>query len=517
MKKIISTDALAICASALFAAAVHARAGAAQFVTYEQFGAKGDGKTDDRAAIVAAHDEANRRGAPVKAKDGAVYYVKSDDGTAVIKTDVDFGKAKFIIDDTEVKKLNSPLFAVKPDRDEFKVKDVKSLARGQKSIGVSLPCRCVVHVKYDGVKRYIRFGLNQNSGTAQQEILVVGKDGKIDASTPLLWDYPGISAMTAYPMDEKTLTVKGGEFTTVANRAESKYRYHNRGFSVNRSNVRIEGIRHLVTGEQDHGAPYGGFLNISHCASVVVTGCTFSAHKTYTTIGSAKKPVPMGSYDLSVNNAADISFLDSRQLTDIKDSKYWGLFGSNYCKNLLFDGCEFSRFDAHMGVANATILNSKLGYMGIHMIGFGTFRVENTTVYSDYFFDLRQDYGSTWDGDVVVKNCRFVPPAKCWQARVFMGSNSGMHDFGYGCTMPETITIDGLTIDDSACAGKKSFGPYLFCDFNPKMKDGSYVEKFPYKTTKKVILKNVKTSSGRELLTSPNSYMFRNTEVVNGR
>ena len=43
----------------------------ADVVTYEQFGAKGDGTTDDLPAIVAAHKAANARGLPVKARSDA--------------------------------------------------------------------------------------------------------------------------------------------------------------------------------------------------------------------------------------------------------------------------------------------------------------------------------------------------------------------------------------------------------------------------------------------------------------
>jgi FHS family L-fucose permease-like MFS transporter len=49
--------------------------GGAKVVTYEEFGAKGDGRTDDRSAIVRAHAAANERGARVRAKDGATYYL----------------------------------------------------------------------------------------------------------------------------------------------------------------------------------------------------------------------------------------------------------------------------------------------------------------------------------------------------------------------------------------------------------------------------------------------------------
>ena len=172
---------------------------AAEPMTYEMFGAKGDGKTDDRAAIIATHKAANEKGAPVRAKDGATYYVKSDEGTAVVKTDVDFGTAKFVIDDTEVKRYHSNLFAVKPSKGEFSVKGVKSLKRGDRNIGTTLPAKCLVHVWYDGVKRYIRYGANQNNGTAQQEVLVVHPDGTIDDTTPLLWDYTSGKSLAFSP------------------------------------------------------------------------------------------------------------------------------------------------------------------------------------------------------------------------------------------------------------------------------------------------------------------------------
>ena len=56
-------------------------------VTYEDFGAKGDGKTDDINAIAATHAFANQQSLPVKANDGATYYIGGKERTAIIKTD----------------------------------------------------------------------------------------------------------------------------------------------------------------------------------------------------------------------------------------------------------------------------------------------------------------------------------------------------------------------------------------------------------------------------------------------
>src|SRR5690606_23965848 len=184
---------------------------------------------------------------------------------------------------------------------------------------------------------------------------------------------------------------------------------------------------------------------ISNCAYVTVKNCILTGHKVYSTIGSAGVPVSMGSYDININRALNITFENCSQTNDINDSGYWGIMGSNYCKNLVYDGCIFSRFDAHMGVANATIRNSTLGHQGINAIGSGTFLVENSTIRGTTLINLRSDYGSTWEGDFIIRNCIFVPRGlKSGNVNLIGGSNSGQHDFGYTCYMPKKILIDGL-------------------------------------------------------------------------
>ena len=499
-----------------FAAVLVARAiCAAGVVTYEEFGAAGDGKSDDMSAIVAAHAAANEKGLPVRAGDGRTYYIGGGAQTAEIRTDVDFGTASFVIDDREVplKKRATPVFRIPHSARPVAVKGIAALARGQGSLGVVLPGPSLVEVVDATVRQYIRYGLNQNKGRPKREVLLAAADGTVDPSTPVIWDYGKVTHAVAYPLDAKTLTIRGGRFTTIANRAESRYTYFGRGFDVSRSNVRIEGLRHDVTGEGDHGAPYRGFVTVSYAANVMVSNCVFTAHKTYRTIGAAGKPVSMGSYDISAGSAVNVSFVDCRQTTDINDGRYWGIFGSNYCRNLLYDGCTFSRFDAHMGVANATVRNSELGHMGINAIGFGTFLVENTTVRSGSFFNLRGDYGSTWHGDFIVRNCTFVPRDGKKAAALVNGYSYDWHDFGYECFMPRRIVFDGLVIDDS-CHPEKYDGPFVFGMFNSKNTGSGYVEGHPYHVTEEVVLRNVTTKSGKPVRLSPNKWMFRNVKVV---
>jgi len=484
------------------------------WVRYSDFGAKGDGKTDAMNAIAAAHAFANQQGLPVKVDDGGTYYISGKERTAVIRTNTDFGKAAFIIDDTNVENRNASVFLVSSSLQSFPLKGVSSLKRNQKKIDVTLPGPCLITVTNADKKHYIRFGLNQNNGAAQTDIFIVDKNGKVDMDAPIIWDFDQITEISALPIDEKPLTITGGLFTTIANQAESKYTYYQRNIAIKRSNVTVNGLEHRVTGEGDHGAPYGGFLSIRDCAYITVRNTILTGHKTYSTIGNAGKPVSMGTYDLSPNRALNVSFIKCSQTNDINDRTYWGILGSNYCKNMLYDSCVFSRFDAHMGVANATIRNSTLGHMGINAIGSGTLTVENSTIRGGTLVNLRSDYGSTWQGEFIIRNCTFVPSGgRPVTASLIGGSYSGQHDFGYTAYMPERIVIENLRIDDSNHPQNYQ-GPAIFANFNPQMTNESYQEQFPYVITKEVVLKNVTTTSGKPLRLSDNPFMFRNVKVV---
>ena len=483
------------------------------WVQYSDFGAKGDGKTDDIDAIAVTHAFANQYRLLVKADPGATYYIGGKERIALIQTDTDFGTAAFLIDDTKVENREAPIFLVNSRLKPFKLDGIRSLKRNQERIDVSLPGPCLITVTDSQVKHYIRFGLNQNNGSPKTDIFVVDKKGQVDMDAPIIWDFDQITEITALPIDESTLTITGGRFTTIANQAESKYTYHSRNILIRRSNVTVDGVEHRIRGEGDQGAPYRGFFSIRDCSYVTVKNTILTGHKTYRTIGSAGKPVSMGSYDLSVNRALNVSFVNCSQTNDINDRTYWGVLGSNYCKNLLYDNCTLSRFDAHKGVANATIRNSTLGHMGINAIGSGTLVVENSTIRGRSLINLRSDYGSTWQGEFIIRNCVFVPAdGRPSNASLISGFYSGQHDFGYTCYMPERITIENLQIDDSNHPADYQ-GPAIFRNFNPDMTDDTYQEKFPYIKTKKVILRNVKTASGKALRVSDNPIMFQHVKI----
>ena len=211
-------------------------------VSYSDFGAKGDGISDDIDAIAATHEFANQHNLEVVADSGATYYIGGKDQTVNILTDTDFGSASFIIDDTDVENRNAHIFSVNSILKPFKPENITSLKRFQNKIDVSLPGSGIVVVNDSNVKRYIRFGPNQNDGSSQTDLFVVDKNGNVDGNTPVIWDFNHITDITILPIDEKQLKITGGHFTTLANRDESKYTYYARGISINRSNVLVEGL-----------------------------------------------------------------------------------------------------------------------------------------------------------------------------------------------------------------------------------------------------------------------------------
>ena len=482
-------------------------------INYSDLGAIGDGVSDDAIFIKATHEVANHYGFDVKADDDALYNITGKKVSAIISTNTDFGNATFIIDDTNVDDYTSSIFEVRSKKPSFKINHIKSIKKGQKKINIKINEAALVKVIDNNVRMYIRYGLNQNNGKEQTDIFLIDKNGNVNENTPIIWDFKNISEMNLFLIDQEKLEIQGGKFITIANQVEEEnHPYYSRNILVNRSNVEINNLKHFVKGEGNHGTPYQGFISIKNASNVKIKNCLLTGHKTYQKIGNAGKLVSRGSYDLSVISSTNVLFKNCRQTNDINDETYWGIFGSNYCKNLIFENCTLSRFDAHMGVYNATIRNSTLGYMGIKLIGFGKFLVEDSTIGGENLVSLRQDYGSTWNGDFKIKNCVFIPSkTKSSTLSLFSGKNSGLHDFGYTCYMPNKIEIDQLLIKDSHLKDYDSL--FIFSDFNSKMKNENFEELYPYIKTKIIKINGLNIESKKKLEISKNSFMFKDLKI----
>ena len=453
-------------------------------IYYKDFGAKGNGEADDFYAIKACHDEANKWGHTVNAEEGATYYIGKENGTdsIIVKTDTYLNCCTFIWDDrvlpdpSESKAYLSPIYQIAPSESSYSLSGsslpVKSLASGATSIENFAPGKRVLVLIYDNTKRhYIRFGGNQNNGTAQKEIIIVNADGTIDPTTPVQWDYSTLSKMEIYHIDEEPLVFSGGRkgqinnygalgtfdnfdcidrttIHTIFNDAPSEYKYHNRNIEVRRSNVTVQNFEHILDDNVEHSAPYGGFVNVVYATDIVVDGMVFQKQRAFSTTGAGGN-VSMGSYEIHADYANNVTWQNCRQSNFFQPNGsviYNGYMATNYCKNLVFDNMTSCSFDSHCGLYNGTIKNSTVEHL--NFIGGGLCKLENVTVYTDganAAICLREDYGSIWDGEVIIDGL-VMKTSKENVTLSVMRAYWTNHDFGYTCYLPERVSINNAKI-----------------------------------------------------------------------
>ena len=489
-------------------------------VFYKDFGAVGDGVTDDFHAIKAAHDYANEHKLPVYAEAGKIYYI-GDAPIAKrefisIKTTTHWDGAEFILDDAKIpvehkfpkhivkgvevdsedyikagddettcdrclKKVSKdptgctcnysgwhtlPVFKIESD---YAIENISEQFAGT-SLMIGDTClrtsdgevwrpgrNMLVKVECDSIRRYIRLGGNEDNGSAQTEILIVDAEGNIDKDTPVTWDYRKLTKVLAKCVDDEPITVGGGEeratVTTYANQGPNYYYMYGRNIKVTRSNVLVEGINHKIEREGlAEGKCPVGYTSTEFANNVTYKNMRFKRQKSHY---DASNKTVLGSYEILAGNCNRLSWIncDQWQFFDPDGGvRYWGFFGSNYCRNYYLENCFLESFDAHCGANNVTIKNSPFEH--INCVGLGLIDVENLTVYTDGCrtgITMRGDYGNTWDGEIRIKNLELrssnVKGANhqlsVMSSTYFSWAN---HYFGYTTHMPEKYTLDNCRI-----------------------------------------------------------------------
>ncbi len=462
-------------------------------VSYAEFGAVGDGVTDDFAALKKAHVYANEKGVPVKAEKGKKYYVAPHEDCIPVKTDVDWTDAEFIIDDKSADKDSRvwqyPLFIVKRDADpvDVEVPEGMTVASGQTKLDLTFAKPTMLMIYNDNHDDFIRYGTGL-AGFSEPRlvVLLVDENGNVDQSTPLQRDYDTVTRIVAYPTDDSPLLLRGGKFTTIANDDPIAMHYYWRNIKIERSNVTVKNVQHYVTEEGEEGSPYCGFFRVEYACNVLFENCVLTAHKIYYN----SYGIYQGTYDTALKCCNKVKYLNCTQANDICGPTY-GVICTDLCKNLYMLGCKFSRFDAHMGVYNATIKDCELG-QHVSITGGGTLLVENVITYAkkgtwfNRFITLRHDYGSFFDGDVIVRNCTMYSERGI---NYLIAGGWNDWDFGYEIRYPRTVTIDNVRlITDTEEFDHNCL--YIFC----KQSDTSYADalksKNPPILTEKVIIKN---------------------------
>ena len=493
---------------------------------YEDFGAVGDGTTDDFDAIIATHEAANAwqaanpsQRAIVMATPGATYYIgpsyvnphyfggvyrpyssfppvtgnmwvaawyqlthqyRHEARWAVIQTDVDWGNATFIVDDTTLGRrdmFNDVRFG--GARNIFFVESVYA------PITIANPTNFPV---YPGMLTYNLPGINfpalilaenanlrqfgrtwdgltlSHGGFFQNELFLIDENGVIDQNGPVVWDFTPTS-ITVFPVDETPLTITGGNFNTVVNRVDLAG-YMERGIIIHRSNVTLEGINHILTNERAYGTAentgrrpsYSGFFALEWAANTVMRDISTMSHQSVT----------WGSYSIHIGFAINLlmeNVVQSNSISILSPlPNRHGVINTDWSKNIVLDGVYLNRFDAHRGLTNLTILNSTLGNHGINLVGCGLFYMYNSTVVGRAsMITLRPDYGLRWEGDVVMRNNTFETTSANPTLFADFGGVpfGGVLNHGYSSSLPLNIFIDGLEIVRPAGINRL----YIFQDF----------------------------------------------------
>jgi hypothetical protein len=157
----------------------------------------------------------------------------------------------------------------------------------------------------------------------------------------------------------------------------------------------------------------------------------------------------MGSYEIAASFSNKVSWIRCTQTNFYGSDGYargGGIMGTNGCRNMLFDGCLLTSFDAHTAAYNVTLKNSTCEHL--NFIGAGDILLENMTVYSDIkeaAIVLRNDYGSTWNGTVTINQMTLKTRNTTPEIDLILAQYA-RHDFGMKTYLPHTVRVTGLSV-----------------------------------------------------------------------
>ena len=157
----------------------------------------------------------------------------------------------------------------------------------------------------------------------------------------------------------------------------------------------------------------------------------------------------MGSYEIQAEYSANVTWRHCRQSNFFEPDgsiQSRGYMNTDYCRNLRFEDMLSCSFDAHRNLYNATLVDVVAEHL--NFIGGGTVRIENVTVYTDgnaAGIVLRQDYGATWCGDVIINGMTLRSSYESDRISLIKAIYNN-HNFGYTCYLPRKLEINNVKL-----------------------------------------------------------------------
>lgn len=419
-----------------------------KYITYEDVGTVEENE-DAYNIIKTTHEIANKNGYEVRAtaKEYHIYRLNSI-SPIYIETNTNWNGANFIIHDENIKDYETKryaIFEITPEEDNIILESKELLNEIQlnKQIGKIEAlkgygnCLCIAY-NYNK-KQYIRSGIDNNSGEYQEDIFRIDNEGNL--LNDIKWNFDAVSKLVLIPIPEEVVIIENGNFQTnlPSDRSEELEGYYTRNILCKRSNTILKNINHTLDDIEALGGPYYGFIRVRYATQIEIKDCNLIAHK-YQKVSN---------YDLILDRTTNIC-LDNVNCEDIENDNRWGIVGSNYTKDVIYKNCNLNRIDAHCGVHNLTIDKCTIGIKGLTLIGSGKLKITNTIrIGGNAFIELREDYGSTWNGEIEIENCKYniKKGGKLLGFKVTYDSDESLHDYGYEKTLPD-IYVRNLKIED---------------------------------------------------------------------
>lgn len=411
------------------------------------FGAKGDGTTDDTVAITAAFNYAKASKQNIFFENKKYIYNPAD--TVEFSRSIDFGHAELIRNDgvnvnKPIVKLVNDKPTIEIDPDSFTYPVTKGTQRISQLAGYG---NAYVQVEDSSKKIFKREGVanDPGEGVTKFDQFTVDNDGYL--TSQLTYDFDDFSKVTVFPINSEWSVIKGGKFLSIIDESED-YRYFKNGIEIQRSNTIIENIYHDVDQNKVMG-PRSGFINVQNCANIILRNVKLQP----------LKYADYGTYDFNPEKVVNLTLENviAQNYTD----DLWGFMGGNFLKNVLVANSKISRFDAHMGITNLTIRDSEIGRGGIQVVGYGKLTLSNIETYAPNVIKLRSDYGSFWDGEILVKDV-IHHRTKDEEMNFILGDYK--YDFDYGDDgrvkglARGNLSVENYTVDDHNIATTSTNG-----------------------------------------------------------
>ena len=535
-------------------------------ITYECFGAIGDGTKSDYDAIKKAHEFANNIYTDSKVLDsqgkhilltvygtkGSTYYIGKtgvNDPPIYVYTHIDWRNANFIIEDYRDTIRNENITNSELYRSIFIITSTlqstgtpyveytgsNSIVKKFSSFGTTTTSlKSVVDSIYSGLSNeqkayfnstdkwnikvscskdqvYRRTGTSGNcdkngdncEGASKRENIEVSRvDGKV--LSPITWDYNGcIDSVQVWPIPDTVITVKNGIFTTNTNNNVKQKKSNGsvieremvkRNIAVEYTgNVNVSNITHylnedinasyaIIEQNRNTANTYYGFIHLENTSNIILKNINLSAHTFEPTQKDAD--IGKGTYDLTIYNSINVllnkigyACLSSEDEATCEDrnmqrkTERWGVVATDENKNIRIVDSKINRMDAHRGVQNLQITNSTIGVRGLRLIGSGYFYGDNITFdKSNNIIELRGDYGSTWDGDILLQNSYYNYPQNRTTSNLVYSGNNGINYYGYYSVFPN-LYFNNLNININNQSNNNEINLISLADFAGNQND----------------------------------------------